>query len=81
MSKGLITRRNLLLFAAGSSVGGFFLPLSKLGYRRYQVQQLTRQARNFNVSGERSLAERAAAGITLWSSNSEYSPGSKLAYG
>jgi len=42
-------------------LGRWVLPLSKLGYRRYQIHQLTRQERNFNVSGEQSLAERAAA--------------------
>jgi len=61
MPRGLFTRRNLLSFGAASLVSASIAPFSKLGYRRYQVYQLSRKERSFDVADDRSLAERAAA--------------------
>lgn len=42
-------------------MGTGVLPLGRLGYRHYQIAQLSSQSREFQVTGNQGLAERAAA--------------------
>ncbi|MGA7936311.1 MAG: endo-1,4-beta-xylanase [Kovacikia sp.] len=55
-----MTRRQMLRLGIGGCIGASVLPLGKFGYHKYQVHQLGSQSRNFQVTGDRALVERAA---------------------